>query len=85
LERGHCTAHYSLALGKAASGFAAAASVAELSIVSASRAIYASYLQMERRPRFAAPCLREPQLNRNYFYEQNDRNDNCCARPGTRR
>jgi uncharacterized protein (TIGR02246 family) len=54
-------------LGKAASGFAAAAPAAELSVVSANRAIYASYLQMGRRLYCAAPCLREPQLNRNYF------------------
>ena len=33
---------------------------------------------------FAAPGMRESQLNRNYFYEQNDRNDNCCARPEPR-
>ena len=65
----------------ATSGFAAATKVAELWIVSAGRAIYAFYLQMGRRPRFVAPGMRESQLYRNYFYEQNDRNDNRCARP----
>ena len=68
----------------ATSGFAAATEVAELSIVSAGRAIYASYLQMGLGPRFAAPGVREPQLNRNNLYEQNDRNDNCLAYSPTR-
>ena len=56
----HCTVHYSLALRMAASGFAAATEVAELLIVSAGRAIYASYLNVGRRPR--SRCSRHSQV-----------------------